>query len=163
MPCTGQIGLEAIVCPALVNLRTTRKGTVLLEDLSQDISYVTRTKPTVLMCSSSLQAPAMGRNVSLETVDGRTRKLCSGVPTRTTNVDHLPSSPSKYCDGANEIGAAVVAARGALSDDILVLGGQRRTPVFFRRWITERVANNNPSVNRTLRKIYGSSEFEQCG
>ena len=76
----------------------------------------------MLMCSSSLQAPAIGRNVSLETVDGRTRKLCSGVPTRTTNVDHFPSFPSKYWDGANEIGAAVAAARGALTDDILILG-----------------------------------------
>jgi hypothetical protein len=55
-----------------------------------------------------LQAPLRGTKISLVTVDGRTRNDCSGVPARTTKLDHCPSGPSKYCEAAKEIGAAVL-------------------------------------------------------
>jgi hypothetical protein len=66
----------------------------------------------------SLQAPANGRKVSDVTVDGRTRKLCSGVPARTTKVDHFPSFPSKYWDAAYDSGVDS-ATLEVLVDDML--------------------------------------------
>lgn len=61
-----------------------------------------------LLGSSAVQPPRMGTSVSCPAVEGKLRKSCGGVPTRTMNEDQLPSLPSQNWDGLKEKGAGIV-------------------------------------------------------
>lgn len=93
------------------------------------------------------------------------RNVCSGVPTRTMNVDQLPSTPSNHCKGAKENGG------GSAPRELFAIFGQLKRLLFcegqriatleetvFEFKIRRKVSQRGQMLTIPVRTVYPRSQ-----